>query len=329
MSVGRRQIRKCTRNQAGKDLHWIMSSLSLQRHPNTENFRSNDFGIALGGGAARAFSQIGALKVLEQEGLYPKVLAGTSSGAFIGALYALGTPALELEKIMLEMNTLELWSQSLDFGLHKAALIDGKRFTHWLDRKYFHGATFADLRVPLCIATMDIETGELVLLQEGSVAQAVMASSSLSIFFAPVKIGGRYLIDGGFVSTVPFPALDALGLKPEQMLGIHAGIDAEASPFIRWLRNWYSSSTKRWQDVWLSLPAPAPYKRLSKSLIHVLASYQQTIRAPQGATMISTRPPIAWWDFHKSLEAIRAGEVAMREELKKNSALIHSSVPQF
>jgi predicted acylesterase/phospholipase RssA len=289
-----------------------MASLHLQ-----PEIGSDDFGLALGGGAARVFSQIGALKVLEQEGLYPKVLAGTSSGAFIGALYALGTPALELEKMMLDMNMLELWSQALDFGLHKAALIDGKRFTHWLDRKYFHGATFADLQIPLCIACMDIETGELVLLREGSVAQAVMASSSLSVIFAPVKIQNRYLIDGGFVATVPFPALKALGLHPEQMLGIHAGIDAEASPFIRALRNWYATSPKRWQEVWLSLPAPAPYKRLSQSLIHVLASYQQRVEAPQGATLISTRPLISWWDFHKSLEAIYAGEVAMRKGLEK------------
>jgi predicted acylesterase/phospholipase RssA len=279
--------------------------------------RDRDFGLALGGGAARAFSQVGALKVLEQEGLYPKALAGTSSGAFIAALYALGMPALELEKTMLDMNMLELWSQALDFGLHKAALIDGKRFSHWLDRKYFHGATFADLQIPLIIACMDIETGELVLLREGSVAKAVMASSSLSLIFAPVKIGGRYLIDGGFISTVPFPGLQALGFEPEQMLGIHAGIDAEASPFIRSLRHWYSGSSKRWQDVWVSLPAPAPYKRLTKSLLYVLASYQQRITAPEGATLISTRPPIAWWDFHKSLEAIRAGERAMREGLEQ------------
>jgi predicted acylesterase/phospholipase RssA len=289
-----------------------MSSRPVQRH----DFGPNDFGLALGGGAARAFSQIGVLKVLEQEGLYPKALAGTSSGAFVAALYALGLPALELEKTMLELNMLEFWSQAVDFGFHKAALIDGKRFTHFLDRKFFHGATFADLQVPLAIACMDIETGELVLLREGSLAQAVMASSSLSVIFAPVKIQNRYLIDGGFISTVPFGGLKALGLQPQQMLGIHAGIDAEANLFIRWLRNWYASSSKRWQDVWLSLPAPAPYKRLSQSLIHVLASYQQRIEAPQGATLISTRPKVAWWDMHKSLEAIRAGEVAMKEELE-------------
>ncbi len=289
-----------------------MGSLLLQLH----DIRPNDFGLALGGGAARAFSQIGALKVLEREGLYPKALAGTSSGAFIAALYALGIPALELEKTMLEMNMLEFWSQAFDFGLHKAALIDGKRFTHWLDRKFFQGATFADVQLPLIIACMDIKTGELVLLREGSLARAVMASSSLSVVFAPVKIDERYVIDGGFISTVPFPALKALGFKPEQMLGIHAGIDAEASPFIRWLRRWYGSSSKRWQDIFLSLPAPSPYKRLNRSLIYVLASYQQRIEAPQGATLISTRPKVAWWDMHKSLEAIRSGEVAMREGLE-------------
>jgi predicted acylesterase/phospholipase RssA len=296
-------------------------------------FLQDGFGLALGGGAARAFSQVGVLNVLEQEGLAPKVLAGTSSGAFIAALYALGIPAPQLEKMMLEMNGSEFYAQAFDFGLHKAALIDGKRFTHWLEREYFHGATFADLQIPLTIACMDIETGELVLLRKGNVAQAVMASSSLSVIFAPVKIGEHYLIDGGFISTVPFPALGDFGLRPEQMLGIHAGIDAEASAFIRALRRWYASSSKRWQKVWLSLPAPAPYKRLSHSLIHVLASYQQRIEAPVGATLISTRPDIAWWDFHRSLEAIRAGEAAMRQALKlKVSAegtTADSGLPKF
>ncbi|MGL4609298.1 MAG: patatin-like phospholipase family protein [Trueperaceae bacterium] len=278
------------------------------------------FGLALGGGAARAFSQIGVLKVLEREGLYPKVLAGTSSGAFMAANYALGTPALELEKAMLELDVLELWSQAFDFGLHKAAFIDGKRFTHWLDRKFFHGATFADTLYPLVIACMDIETGGLVLMRKGSLAQAVMASSSLSVIFAPVNVGKRYLIDGGFVATVPFPGLAALGVESQHMLGIHAGIDAEASPFIRGVRTWYGSSSKRWQELWLSLPAPAPYKRLSQSLLHVLASYQQGVSAPPGARLLQTRPPVAWWDFHKSLEAIRAGERAMQEELERQEA---------
>jgi predicted acylesterase/phospholipase RssA len=184
---------------------------------------------------------------------------------------------------------------------------------HWLDRKYFYGATFDNVQIPLAIACMNEECGELVIVHEGSIARAVMASSALPLIFSPVDIDGRYLIDGGFVSTVPFQALQSLG--SHHLIGLHAGINAEASVFIKGLRRWYASSPKRWQDVWLALPAPQSYKRLSRGLIHVLASYQQKLQPPDGATLISMNPPNAWWDFHRSPEAITAGEVAMKNYL--------------
>ncbi len=285
-----------------------------------------NLGLALGGGTARAMAHIGALKVLEQRGIFPRALAGTSSGAFMAALYALGTPALEMERSMRNLNMLELWSHAFDFGLHQAALIHGQRLQHWLDRKFFYGATFADVQIPLAIACTDIEKGELVILQEGSIAQAVMASCALPGIFAPVSIGGRYLIDGGFVSTVPYQALQTL--KVDTLLGLHAGINAEASGVIWGLRWWYGSSTKRWQDIYLELPAPRPYKRLSKSLIHMLVSYQQRLLPPEGAALISMNPPNSWWDFHRSLEAIAAGETAMKHYLQNQSALPSVSVPK-
>ena len=290
-----------------------------------------NFGLALGGGSARALAHIGALKVLEQRGLVPKAISGTSSGAFMAALYALGTPASEIERAMRDLDMPELWSHAFDFGLHKAALINGQRFMNWLDRKYFYGATFDDLEIPLAIASMDVETGELIILREGSIARAVMASSALPLIFAPVEINGRYLIDGGFVSTVPFQALQCLdrsldtpslhthSLDAQQLIGLHAGINAEASWFIKSLRKWYGPSPKRWQELWLVLPAPAPYKRLSKGLIQVLASYQQRLQPPQGASLISMNPPNAWWDFHRSPEAIAAGETAMRQFLVEDA----------
>jgi hypothetical protein len=115
------------------------------------------------------------------------------------------------------------------------------------------------------------------------------------------------------VSTVPFQALQGLGL--ETIIGLHAGINAETSWIIKAVRRWYSSSNKRWQDAWLALPAPAPYKRLSQGMIHVVASYQQGLHPPAGATLITMNPPNAWWGFHRSPEAIVAGEMAMKRFL--------------
>jgi hypothetical protein len=136
------------------------------------------------------------------------------------------------------------------------------------------------------------------------------------------------LIDGGFVSTVPFQALQFLDMEQslgvQQLIGLHAGINAEASWFIKGLRKWYGPGDKRWQDVWLALPAPASYKRLSRGLIHVVASYQQRLRPPDGATLISMNPPNAWWDFHRSPEAIKAGEVAMQQFLSLEDSKLYA-----
>ncbi len=285
-----------------------------------------NLGLALGGGTARAMAHIGALKVLEEHRIFPKALAGTSSGAFMAALYALGTPALEMERSMRNLNMLELWSHAFDFGLHQAALVHGQRLQHWLDRKFFYGATFSDVQIPLAIACTDIESGELVVLQEGSLAQAVMASCALPGIFAPVSINGRYLMDGGFVSTVPYQALQTL--KVDTLLGLHAGINAEASGFIWGLRRWYGPRTKRWQDIYLALPAPRPYRRLSKSLVHMLASYQKRLSPPEGAALINMNPPNAWWDFHRSPEAIAAGEMTMKHYLQNQSAVQSVSAPK-
>src|SRR5690606_32629211 len=130
-------------------------------------------GVALGGGAARGMAHVGALKALDAAGVRVDGVAGTSYGAVIAALYALGGPAVELERIIRTQDVAELWRQSVDFGLHEGALIRGTRLADWLDRKFFFGATFADARVPLAIACTDLVSGRLVVLREGSVAQAV------------------------------------------------------------------------------------------------------------------------------------------------------------
>ncbi len=267
-------------------------------------------GLALGGGSARAFAHIGALKVLEARSLRPVVISGTSFGAGIAALYALGTHAVALEHLARSQNTLELWAQLFDFGWHKGGAIHGKRLMYWLDRKFFFGATFKDTEIPLVISCTDISTGELLLLREGSIAHAVVASCSLPGIFAPVAWQDKWLMDGGFVATVPFAALNHQPLNLR--LGLHAGINAERSRLVGWIRRWQNSYPgQSLRRTLLNMPGPALWQRSCKASAHVLASYGQRVLAPSEHHLIHMNPPISWWDFHRSPEAIQAGEQAM------------------
>lgn len=271
-------------------------------------------GVAFGGGTARGLAHIGALKVLEAEGAPPRALAGTSYGAIIAALYALGMPALELEKLVREQNTGEIWLQGLDFGLHRGSLIHGRRLARWLDRKFFFGATFADLQVPLVVACTDLSTGRLVVLDEGPISLAVQASCSLPGLFAPVRRDGRVLIDGGFVQTVPFRALAAL--EPDLVIGLHAGLDVDNSRLIANVRRFNASRLgRRFQHVAGRLRPVGPFGQMIRGFAVSLRSYSRPLRAPKDGLLVREDPPAAWWDFHKSPQAIQAGERAMRRAL--------------
>lgn len=271
-------------------------------------------GVALGGGAARGAAHVGALQALEDAGLTVGSVAGTSFGAIIAALYALGGPAAEIERIIRSQNVGELWSQAIDFGLHRGALINGRRLARWLDRKYFYGATFADARMPLAIACTDLATGELVVLREGSIAEAVRASCAIPAVFAPVVLGERVLIDGGFVQAVPFTALEAL--EPSFSLGVHAGVDVDDTALIRAIRSFNRGPGGRsLQRAAQAAGAAGPLGQALRGLAISFRSYEQRLDPPSGARLVVTEPRIAWWDFHRSPQAFRAGRAAMEAAL--------------
>lgn len=271
-------------------------------------------GLALGGGTARGLAHVGALKVLEAHGWVPHALAGTSYGAIIAALYALGTPALELERVVRSQNISEIWLQGLDPGFHRGSLIYGRRLARWLDRKFFFGATFADARIDLAVACTDLASGRLTVLREGSIARAVQASYALPGVFAPVRMDGRVLIDGGFMESVPFRALQEL--SPDVMIGLHAGVDVERSRLVRRIRRFNASRPGRaFQRFAARVRVLGPFGQMVRGLSISLRSYSRGVRVPDGGLLVREAPPVAWWDFHKSPQAIEAGERAMRAAL--------------
>ena len=266
-------------------------------------------GLALGGGTARGAAHVGMLKGFERVGVSVEAYAGTSFGAIIAAMAALGAPPLEIERVVRRQNVMELWAQSVDFGLHRAALIHGERFARWLDRTVFYGARIEEAETPLAIATTELHSGTLRVLREGSVAEAVRASCALPGIFGTVPIEGEHLVDGGFVEPVPFSTLAAL--SPVRMIGVHTGLEMAGSTALERLRAIDRSRPARTLHREAErLRGRNPWSRLAKGMSLSLRSYRHDARIPEGAELIVTAPPIAWWDFHRSPEAIAAGERA-------------------
>lgn len=166
-------------------------------------------GYALGGGVARGLFHIGVLNVLEENHIRPDIIVGTSMGAIVGALYASGISAKEIKQMAIDLDWRRM-ARLADLTLTNKGLIHGKRITAFIE-SILKVKTFSQLQTKFaCIAT-DIMTGDQVILQTGSLVEAVRASISLPAIFTPVKIKGRYLVDGGLVNVVPVSVCRDLG----------------------------------------------------------------------------------------------------------------------
>ena len=174
-------------------------------------------GYALGGGAARGLSHIGVLKVLEEHSIFPDTITGTSIGALIGALYAGGIKIGDIEQFALRLDFKRL-ALLADITMPISGLIGGKRVISLL-KSILGDLTFSQLKYDFACVATDIITGEQVVLREGSLVEAVRASISLPGIFTPMKIKGRYLVDGGLVNEVPVSVCREMGA--EYVIGVN------------------------------------------------------------------------------------------------------------
>ncbi len=166
--------------------------------------REKRVGLILSGGGARGFAHIGTLKALEQANIQVDVIAGTSMGAVLGALYAAGYNA----DTIYSMAQTTSWRDVFDLSL-QSGLIKGDKL-HQFFSEYLPN-DFADLEKPLAIATTDIESGEEVVITEGDLITALRASSCYPGMFEPVQFKGRTLADGGIINNLPVEATAFLG----------------------------------------------------------------------------------------------------------------------
>lgn len=163
------------------------------------NHSSGRLGLAMAGGAVRGAAQVGALEVFEEHGIEFDVVAGTSAGSIVGAVYAAGLSPSRLMDRLGEASFLDIAKAA---GLNSLGLFHTAPLARVVE-DLLGGATFADLPRKLIVVTCDIRTGERVLITEGDVPTAVRASTSLPGLFEPVEIGEHLLSDGGLVDKYP------------------------------------------------------------------------------------------------------------------------------
>ncbi|WP_290652407.1 patatin-like phospholipase family protein [Aquisalimonas sp.] len=294
-------------------------------------------GLALGGGSARGWAHIGVIKALAEMDIEPDLVAGTSVGAIVGAIY--GLDALSgFEGWVLRMTRRDIIGY-MDVGFSSGGFFEGKRLVRTF-QDHFGDPQFDDLRLPFGAVATELDTGLEVWLREGSVAHAVRASISLPGIFTPAYQRGRWLVDGGLVNPVPVSLCRAMGAERViavslngDLLGRHfrragsqvAQVGAggqRADP------NWVErlAAGIREHAPWLIMP-PVPYigsghMEPSPGLLQVTANSLNIMQDRITRSRMAGDPPdllisprlaqIGLLEFDRAAEAIAEGEASVR-----------------
>jgi len=177
----------------------------------TEAVKARTISLALGGGAAKGLAHVGVLRGLEEDGVEVAAIAGTSMGAIVGAMSALGMTAVEMTGLL---NAVD-WTR---LGWIMARSPGGAAFRD-LVRETIGSGSIEDLTIPFAAVCCDLATGDEVVLREGRLEEAVRASSAIPGILPPVEIGGRTLVDGAMVTPVPVEA--AASLSGDSLLAVN------------------------------------------------------------------------------------------------------------
>jgi len=161
-----------------------------------------EYGIVLSGGGARGIAHLGILKALEEFGIQPSIISGTSAGAIVGAFYAKG---LGVAKIVSIIKNGHFFNFS-NLNIVKQGLFSMKGFED-IYKTYFKNNSFEDLNIPLIIAATNILKGEINYFSDGELSSALLASSCIPVLFSPLYYRGNYYVDGGVLNNFPIEPL--------------------------------------------------------------------------------------------------------------------------
>lgn len=274
-------------------------------------------GLALGSGAARGLAHIGVLEVLEREGIPIDMIAGTSIGALIGALYAQGKKSHHIKELALEMGWARLVSL-VDLTLPKTGLIGGNRIKTWLRSVIGKDVQFSDLKMPFACVATDVMTGEEMVMNCGSVLDAVRATISIPSIFTLVNHEGRYLVDGTLVNPVPVSVLKNMGA--EFIIAVNVIPDLSATNRSYWTGKKGSKELKELNIIDIVMQS-------------IYIGVHTLVKAVTQNADVVIEPQLAYispGDFLRARECIRQGEVATQDaipELKRRLAMGTAAAP--
>lgn len=278
------------------DIRDIKSAQLVAEHPELEYSRAIrriardiggcQIGLALGSGAAMGLAHIGVLRVLEREMIPVDILAGTSMGALIGALWASGKNTDEISRIVFEFRSKIRTLRLMDLAIPKRGLIKGREVRRFLYRQ-FGDMTFYNLKLPFRAVCCDIEKREEVVVESGSLVDAVMASISIPGVFEPVTVNGRLLVDGGIINPLPTNVLMRLDIA--KIISVN------------------------------TLPSPQDIQRSKKKVTNIFDIIVNSVQASEyllaeasaqdvDVSMHPVLPTVDWYEFYEAAEVIKRGE---------------------
>ena len=182
-------------------------------------------GLALGGGAARGFAHVGVIQVLEEAGLRPAYVTGTSAGSLVAALYASGKTPAELVRVAETMQEADITDWMLPI-LNRGAL-RGEALARFVNNQV-GGRSLEQMKIPLGIVATDLGNGEAITFRRGNTGSAVRASSAVPGVFQPVKVAEREFVDGGLVAPVPVRQTREMGAN--FVIAVDISSDPEGNP---------------------------------------------------------------------------------------------------
>jgi len=287
--------------------------------------RKPRIGLALGGGSARGWAHIGVIRALEQAGITPDFVCGTSIGALVGAVYAAGELA-QFEQWALNLKISDVISY-MDVSLG-SGLLKGERIMDFIRRDYVDRA-IEDLPIPFAAVSTSLKSGAEVWLREGSTLEAVRASIAIPGLFEPVLKEGAILVDGGLVNPVPVSLARAMGADFVIAVDLSSGV-LEQKHKLHDQKELSDDKKSEWGkklQAGLDTLVPAFERNESDlpSLLNVITSSINIMQIRITRSRMAGDPPevivsphlahVGLLDFHRAKESIAAGERAMKAML--------------
>jgi NTE family protein len=287
--------------------------------------------LALGGGVARGWAHIGVIRTLVRAGYAPDVICGTSIGAVVGGLYVAD-----------KLDNLEIWARGLtargifgllDFSFGGSGLFGGYRLAKLLEAQ-IGGVCFDNLSRPFAVVATELDTGREVWLRDGTLIDALRASYALPGVFGPVKLGGRWLVDGALVNPCPTSLARSYGGHVVIAVSLHSDVIGEPDdqapsddePLLAALHEQAKASAGSWirpdRLILQHLFAPGrdgpALSSVMLSALNILLDRVSRARLagdPPDVLIAPRIAPIGLLEFHRAAETIELGAAAARDAL--------------